>query len=187
MVSFVISLLLASEMVLLAATLFLLLNIGFIRLNSLHGIRNDGLPEGKKAPSWQQADITGTLRVSPSEIHWQILLFGDHSLVSFPLLIRGINRFQEEEKDVELMILARANNTSGITALSSLGLQAPVIQVDSAMYHRFRVRVMPFLIILDPQGIVQWRGLVNTDEHLQRAWQSQKEQIAATGRHWYAN
>jgi len=54
--------------------------------------------------------------------------------------------------------------------VQELGLQVPVVSVDSTFYDRFRVRVMPFTFFLDPDGIIRRVGPIGNEEQLMLAW-----------------
>lgn len=158
------------ELVCIALTILAIVRNGFARLNSAVGIARDGFPPGTKVPPWSLADIEGHLRVTPALNHWQFLVFVDQSLASFPELISGMHRLDREIQEVEVLIISRESREDCQETAALLGLQVSVVPVEPVFYERFRVRIMPFAFLLDPDGSVHWVGLVNTEEQLFHAW-----------------
>jgi hypothetical protein len=160
------------EILLIALVLLAMVRTGFARLESSIGIARDGLSPGKPAPSWSLPDLEGHLRVTPAGDHWQLLIFADHSLASFPNLVTGMNHLAATAQELEILVLSRDSRELCEATVRALDLQVPVVQVDQAFYDNFRVRVMPFATLLDSQGIVRWVGLVNTEEQLFHTWRT---------------
>lgn len=158
------------EVVLTALVLLAMVRIGFARLESSIGIARDGLPPGKSAPSWRLLDLEGRLRVTPASDHWQFLIFAEHSLASFPNLVAGMNHLAVTVQELEVLILSRESREFCEAMARALDLTVPIVQVDQALYDKFRVRVMPFAFLLDSGGIVRWVSLVNTGQQLSHAW-----------------
>lgn len=97
------------ELLLLGLAFLAIVRIGFFRLESSLGIARDGLPPGKMAPPWSLLDVKGHLRVTPASTHWQLLVFADHSLASFPDLVAGMNQVIISARDLEVVVLSRDN------------------------------------------------------------------------------
>jgi hypothetical protein len=162
------------ELILLALIVLTMMRLGFAHLESRFGLAREGLTLGKKAPSWMLPDTTGMLRSTPAYDRWQFLIFTDHSLISFPDLLHGMHHLSQASKDVEILVLARGGKEHCETIIRELKLHIPVIPVDQAFYDRYHVRVMPFTTLLDPNGIIRWVGLVNTEDQLFLGWQMAK-------------
>src|SRR5436190_11003177 len=90
------------ELVSIALVLLVIVRSGYVRLNSSIGIARDGFPPGKAAPSWSLADLEGHLRVTPAgDHHWQLLVFANRSLASFPELISGMQHLSQNAQELE--------------------------------------------------------------------------------------
>lgn len=150
--------------------LLAIVRTGFIRLSSSIGIGRDGFPPGKAAPSWSLPDLEGHLRVTPAGDHWQLLVFANRSLATFPELISGMHHVSQNAQELEVLLISQDSPADCRDSAEELNLQVPIVPVDPAFYDRFRVRVMPFVFFLDPRGIVRWVGLVNTETQLIHAW-----------------
>jgi len=149
--------------VLCLALLLALLGVGHLRLSGSDAIERDGLARGQRAPAWRLADVTGQVRSSPPSRPLQLVVFADHSLRSFPSVAAGL-RALDGDDELEIVVLTRGPAGPAEEALAGLGLAAiPVVQGSPALYARYNVRVMPFLIFVDSAGRVRASSLVNHD------------------------
>lgn len=155
---------------LLSLTALAMIRLAMLRLESPLGRREDGLTPGTSAPTWRVTDTVGTPRYVPSESNRQALLFADHSLVSFPKLVSGLLRLQEDAPDLELIMLSRVD--AGVTAKACelLGLEVPLVIVDDRFYKRHNVWVMPHILFLDEHGTVLVAGNVAEPTGLANMW-----------------
>lgn len=157
--------------VLVLFAMLALVRIAAVRLDSSLGILRDGLPEGSVAPAWHLPDTTREMRQVPSDgARWRLLLFANHSLIEFPDLATGVMRLTTDEPDLEALVLTRTDVGLTATACDLLGLDVPVLAVDDDFYWRHNVRVMPFVFVVDPNGIVRASGIVAFEEALLRMW-----------------
>lgn len=165
---------------LLLLGLLALARIGLLRLESPLGIIRDGLPGGAPAPRWQLADTEGVLRGVPSG-RWQLLLFADHSLREFPEVAGAVAGLVEREPDLEALMLTGKRADLAVETAQALELDLPVVAVDADFYWRHNVRVMPFVIVLDPQGTVRAEGLPNDEARLDMIWERARVAAFADG------
>jgi hypothetical protein len=149
--------------------LLVTVRIGFGRLESAIGIARDGPRRGGAAPKWHALDDRGQERNVPNRSRWQLLVFADHCLQSFPDLITAMNRFQAEPVAFEVIVVARGSAHLVRTAAGTLGNAVPIVSVDQAFYDRHNVRVMPYAVLVDDQGIVRWTGIANHEGQLRHA------------------
>jgi hypothetical protein len=154
-----------------------ILRIGMTRLESYLGLGRDGLPLGTLAPAWELRDSTGEIHQAPSRENWQLLVFGDHSLKEFPAVVDGIRQLASLS-GVEAILLSRANVRAVSEVARSFQLSVPIVSVDQRFYSKHNVRVMPFLIILDPDGRVRAEGLVNYEETVLKMWRRSQLSLA---------
>jgi hypothetical protein len=97
------------------------------------------------------------------------LVFADHCLESFPDLVTAMNRLQTEPFTIEVIVVSRGSARLVRTAAGTLGIAVPIVSVDQAFYDRHNVRVMPYAVLVDDQGIVRWTGIANHEGHLRHA------------------
>jgi hypothetical protein len=166
---------------LVVLTVVALVGIGIVRLESPLGVLRDGLQPGERAPRWALPDLDGVERRSPSG-RWQLLVFGDHSLREFGGFADALNRFQESNPELELVVLSRGHpDLTDYILRQVLDLRMPIVHVDEAFYRRFDVRVMPFLYFIDPGGVVRAPAIVNQESTLLRMWQLAQARAAEAG------
>jgi hypothetical protein len=119
-------------MICIFLTLLALAGLGFMRLESRFGLEHEGLKLGQNAPTWQHFDAEGNVFRSPSQRHWQLLLFANHSLRSFPELVMGINQFARTFRDIEVLIVSRQDAASCLSTRQQLDLHVPILPVKQA-------------------------------------------------------
>ena len=139
-----------------------ILGITHVYLLGSDSIERDGLRRGTQAPSWSLLDSFGNLHHSPPRSPLQLIIFGDHSLKSFPSVVEGLQKLSKLVPDLDMVFLVRkANNRTG-PMLEILGLAGLPISIGSdKLYGRYNVRVMPFVMFIDSAGLVRGSGLIN--------------------------
>jgi hypothetical protein len=155
--------------VLLLAAALALLGIAQVRLSGQDAIERDGMATGRRAPRWFLTDERGTLRSSPPTMPLQLVVFADHSLRSFPSVADGLRDLVAGGAAVEIVLLLSQPSPVAGQVLAELGLDAVAVVTGSpALYAKYNVRVGPFLIFVDCDGVVRASSLVN------HAWQVAK-------------
>ena len=151
-----------------AAALLALLGVGQLALAGPDAIERDGLARGQSAPAWSLPDAAGMLHTSPPGRPLQLVVFGDHSLRSFPSVVAGLRSLRDDPAaDVEIVVMTKSDAGHSRSALSQLGLDGiAVLSGTRAIYASYNVRVMPFAIFVDAAGRVRASSLVNHDWQL---------------------
>lgn len=139
-----------------------MVRVGQLRLNSSAGIMRDGLPPGTHSPVWTAADVEGVRRDFPARGRWQLLLFSDHSLKDFAETVDGLRALIEDPESPDLVLLTRRQPELTELIVSSLGLRIPIVPVMDYTYNHYNVRVMPFAVVVDDEGVVRLSRLVST-------------------------
>lgn len=147
-----------------------LIRLATLRLDSPLGRLRDGLLEGTPAPPWELRDATGLPRNVPHGSKWQLLVFGDYTLVEFPGIVSALQRLGREHDDLEILLLSRVEENVTVRAAQALRLDVPVVSVDDDLYWRYNVRVMPFVFVVQPDGVVRSSGVVSDEEVLLNMW-----------------
>ena len=154
--------------------------LGLVRLESRLGVEGDGIAVGGEAPRWALEDSEGLLRFSPPAAGWMMVLFADHSLREFPGVVEGINALRDEP-DLTIVMATRANPAAARFFVEAMNLPVALLPVDSRFYRDHKVRVMPFVQIIDASGRVQANGLVNRPETVLRMWEYAQRGPAGNG------
>lgn len=156
-------------LLLIVATILVVISTGIGRLESSIGIISDGIPIGRAAPSWNLSDLQGVFQRTPTHDKWQFLIFADRSLGGFLPVIAGMHALSVED-NLQVLQLSRDSQEFCAAMARGLDLQVPVVPVEDTFYDQFRVRVMPFGFLIDPTGVVRWRGLVSAEEQMRHVW-----------------
>ena len=138
-----------------------LLGIAHVRLSGSDSIERDGLAVGMRAPAWSLPDEAGRVHTSPPPA-LQLVVFADHSLKSFPSVVEGLRDLLTGDPELEIVLLLRQRNAIAAPLLRELGLGRVAVLIGSpGLYARYNVRVGPFLIFADCDGVVRGSSLVN--------------------------
>jgi len=151
----------AAEILLLLACVSALIALGVGSLESRMGITRDGIGIGKRAPMWQARDLAGQVRRGPHGSSWQVLVFADQELAVFQDLRAGLNRIHSSDSDIEVLLLSPRSKEICDVIADSLAISVPMIPAAEDLYGRFRVRVKPFVHVIDPHGVVRAKGVAN--------------------------
>lgn len=167
------------SLVVLVLAVGLLVNLGARQLSTPVAIAHDGPRTGRPAPRLDLRALDGGTLVVPSGRR-QVLLFGDHSLMDFEELLDLLTDARADRPDV--VVLGSSDRTSA-ALLEGLELTVPAAVVPHRVYDRFRVRVMPYAVVVDAAGRVATSGLVNTPFQLRHLAQVglETEPLPATG------
>jgi hypothetical protein len=157
---------------LLVAAALAFLGIAHVRLSGQEAIERDGLATGRRAPVWSLTDPAGTLHTSPPSMPLQLVVFADHSLKSFPSVADGLRELLADGAPVEIVLLLRQPSPMAEPVLAELGLHAVAVLTGSpALYAKYNVRVGPFLIFVDHDGLVRASSLVNYSWQVAKLYQ----------------
>lgn len=153
--------------VLLAASVLAIFGVVHLYMSGGDAIQRDGLRRGSRAPRWSLVDLAGKTRTSPPIANpLQLIVFGDHSLKSFPSVVEGLKTLLDEP-DLEVIVLLQRPRPLAESMLQVLGLGAVPIVVGSAqLYGRYNVRVTPFVMFIDKHARVRASSLVNHEWQL---------------------
>jgi|SRR5579872_427421 len=128
------------------------------------GIARDGIRVGRQAPVWAANDAFGALQQCPNRSAWQVLVFADQELAFFSDLAAGLNHIRQSEPLVDVVIVSSRSREICQVIAETLELTVPIVPDSTDLYRRFRVRVRPFVHVIDPKGIVRAKGIANYEE-----------------------
>jgi hypothetical protein len=155
------------------------LGITHIDMSSSEGIERDGLHRGIPAPTWSLPASSGRDVRSPPSSGLQLILFADHSLVSFPSVVDGLKSLRREAPELEIVLLLQTQNTIAAPALRLLGLDGiSVVTGSSSLYGRYNMRAMPWLMFVDSSGRVRCSSIVNHAWQIDKLWRLARVPLA---------
>jgi hypothetical protein len=168
---------------LLVAAALALLGIAHVRLSGPEAIERDGLAAGQRAPAWSLTDPAGVVHTSPPSRALQLVVFADHSLTSFPSVADGLRDLLADGARVQIVLLLRQPSPMAEPVLAELGLGAVAVLTGSPMlYAKYNVRVGPFLMFVDRDGLVRASSLVNHSWQVAKLYQLAMLPVAAAAR-----
>ncbi|HUZ36594.1 MAG TPA: hypothetical protein VMV17_09705 [Streptosporangiaceae bacterium] len=141
-------------------------------LSGSRALADDGLPRGSAAPAWSLTDTAGSPAASPPQAGpLQLIVFADHSLKSFPSVADGLRELAERAPGLEIVMLTRqpGDLARAVLDMNELG-RVPVVTGSPALYGKYNVRVMPFLVFVDSAGRVRACSLVNHAWQVAKLW-----------------
>jgi hypothetical protein len=154
-----------------AAAVLAIFGVTHVAMSSPTAIEHDGLHRGLAAPAWSLPDASGRILRSPPDKPFQLIVFTDHSLKSFPSVVEGLKTLASEAAHPEIIVLLREDNAAAAGVLRLLGLgDLPVVTGTPSLYGRYNVRVTPFVIFADSAGRVRASSLVNHDWQIMKLW-----------------
>lgn len=171
----------ALSLVVLVLAVALYVSVGASQLHGPLAIAYDGPRAGRAAPRLDVATLDGGRVVVPSGRR-QVLLFADHSLMDFEEILELLG--SDDRGLPDLVVLGSTDRTSA-ELLRGLELRVPAAMVPHSVYERYRVRVMPYAVVVDADGNAVTSGLVNTQfqlRHLAQVGQRAEPVAQAAGR-----
>jgi hypothetical protein len=174
-----------------AAVIAIFATVEVYYLSGSRAIAEDGLRRGSHAPRWSLADSSGQLVHSPPRARpVQLIVFSDHSLKSFPSVAEGLRALATGAPSPEIVVLTRQGSEIAAPVLAILGLgSVPVLTGSPALYGKYNVRVMPFVVAVDAAGLVRASSLVNHAWQIEKLWRLAQIPLEPgerrTERHWW--
>lgn len=160
MATTVLTVLVLLSLVVLLLAVSLYVSVGASQLHGAEAIAYDGPRVGRAVPRLDVATIGADARVVVPSGRRQVLLFADHSLMDFEEILELLSA--EDRADLpDLAVLGSTDRTSA-ELISGLGLRVPAAMVAHTVYEGYRVRVMPYAVVVEADGTAVTSGLVNT-------------------------
>lgn len=170
----------------LALNLLLLRQFGIVYLGTAEGVSRDGLKLGAEAPRFATIADDGTeVTFQPTSNAWQLLVFGSASCSVCRSLIPHLNHFVRQSNGVKVTYLSQSSLGDTREFKESTRPEVPVFSVPSSVGDQYQVRVTPFAFLIDPEGRIRSKGILNTGDHimsmLRRAGLPMPEQSKESG------
>jgi methylamine dehydrogenase accessory protein MauD len=139
--------------------------LGIMYLGSAEGVSRDGLTPGTKAPDFSLTDQYGSpQRLSDYRGKPAVLLFGSPHCSPCRVLMPQLDEWARNHSDVGVLWLNAASEEESTKMVSDLGTTLPVAPYSPTenLMDKYRVRVTPFMFLVDESGVVRVKGLLNT-------------------------
>jgi methylamine dehydrogenase accessory protein MauD len=154
---------------LIVLVLLLYRQLGIMYLGTAEGVSRDGLPRGTVAPDFNLTDQYGQpQRLGAYRGKPTALLFGSPSCGPCRLLVPQLHDWAKKHPDISVLWLNAATEEESLRFVSEVGASLPVAPYtpESKMLDKYKVRVTPFIFMLDEVGVIRAKGLVNNKSGL---------------------
>ena len=155
----------AIVLVLILLVILLYRQLGIMYLGSAEGVSRDGLAPGAKAPDFSLADQYGNVqRLGDYRGKPTVLLFGSPHCSPCRILLPQLHDWAKAHPEVGVLWLNAASEEESLKMVSDTGATLPIVPYtpQENLMDKYRVRVTPFMFLVDESGIVKVKGLVNT-------------------------
>jgi methylamine dehydrogenase accessory protein MauD len=152
-------------LVLLVLVFVLYRQLGVMYLGSAEGVSRDGIDKGTRAPDFTLTDQYGTPHtLSQYRGHPVLLLFGSPHCSPCRVLLPQLHDWARAHPDVTVLWLNATSPEESLKFVSDTGASLPILPHEPGqnLLDRYKVRVTPFLFMLDENGVVRAKGLANT-------------------------
>ncbi|HMA36924.1 MAG TPA: redoxin domain-containing protein [Chloroflexia bacterium] len=148
--------------------LLLYRQLGILYLGTAAGVSRDGLPVGSTAPEFALPDAEGHVQsLSSYRGRNVLLLFGSPQCDPCRRLLPGLQEFAAGNgREFAVLWLNQAAPEVTRHFQAETGATLPMLSYQGGVNDAYRVRVTPFLFMIDPAGVIKAKGLVNTKSQL---------------------
>lgn len=139
--------------------------LGIMYLGSAEGVSRDGLDKGTRAPDFSLTDQYGDAQhLAGYRGRPVLLVFGSPHCSPCRTLLPQMHEWVRTHQDVVPIWLNAASAEESLKFVSDTGATIPVASYspETNLMDQYKVRVTPFMFMLDETGVVRAKGLVNT-------------------------
>lgn len=121
-----------------------------------------GLAVGSPAPTFETASLNGA-RVSSQDFAGKgyLMVFASPSCPSCQDLFPALSALRELDDPPGLVLIAYGDEDDAQSLLSPYGLDTVALKWDDAIRDAYRVRVVPFMYLIDEEGLILNAGSVS--------------------------
>jgi methylamine dehydrogenase accessory protein MauD len=175
LISYIVLWLIALSLIVLVLLLYR--QLGIMYLGSAEGVSRDGLARGTAAPDFSLTDQYGNAqRLAAYRGKPTALLFGSPNCGPCRLLIPQLHEWAKKHPAVSVLWLNAATPEESARFVSEVGATLPVAPYspETKLLDTYKVRVTPFLFMLDEVGVIRAKGLVNNKSGLDLYYREMK-------------
>ncbi|HEX4648457.1 MAG TPA: methylamine dehydrogenase accessory protein MauD [Steroidobacteraceae bacterium] len=142
-----------------------------------------GLAVGEPAPLLEVADLEGQahrLGAARADRRSTLLLFVSPTCPVCKSLLPAVKSSRRDERRwLEVILASDGDSTEQREFVRNQGLDGIPYVVSGALGLAYQVSRLPFAALLDEQGILRARGLVNSREHLESLFEAKRLGVAS--------
>ena len=144
---------------------------------------NRGLTVGEPAPVLEVADLDGRahrLGSPRADGRSTLLLFVSPSCPVCKSVLAAVKSSASDERSwMDVILASDGDRSEQLEFVRAQGLDGIPYIVSSALGLAYQVSRLPFAALLDEQGILRARGLVNSREHLESLFEAKRLGVAS--------
>jgi methylamine dehydrogenase accessory protein MauD len=144
---------------------------------------NRGLTVGEPAPALEVTDLAGTvlkLGVKRVDGRSTMLLFVSPTCPVCKTLLPAVKSSRRDERAwMDVILASDGDLTEQQAFVRSQGLEAIPYVVSAALGLAYQVSRLPFAALVDENGVLRARGLVNSREHLESLFEAKRLGVAS--------
>jgi hypothetical protein len=153
-----------------AVLIVLLRTFGSFYLNTRSGVSRDGLALGTRAPGFTAPTARGTKLTLPANHgRWRALFSVSAACEECYAAMPGLAELQaelDEQMRVVMLLPVEADEVPDMPLLHNSPIEVAIVGHEG-LRQQYRIRVMPFMRVVDPDGIVRAKGVVRNRERLE--------------------
>lgn len=169
-----------------AVLIILLRTFGSFYLNSRSGVNRDGLSLGTRAPSFSAPSVAGaSVRIPATDGRWRALFSVTAACEECYAAMRPLADLQADLDDqlrVVMLLPVVANELPDMPLLRDTPIDVAIVGHEG-LRRAYRIRVLPFVHVLDPAGVVRAKGVMHNRERLEHLLGEAGMQHPLLGRH----
>jgi methylamine dehydrogenase accessory protein MauD len=145
-------------------------SLGTVYLSTRDGISRDGLAIGSRAPEFEAEDAEGGRRPLKSFLgKWLVLVFAAPTCQICWRLTPNLPALRKDiDGHADVLLLLRGDRDAAREYQRAIHDTLPVFAIGKrGVAEHYKVRVSPFVHILDPAGVIRAKGLVNSVENIE--------------------
>jgi methylamine dehydrogenase accessory protein MauD len=143
----------------------------------------NGLKVGEAAPLVDVSDADGRARIigAPGdERRSTLLMFVSPTCPICKTLLPVLKSSRRGEQDwLEIILASDGDGASHTEFRREHGLEAFPYVISSALGMAYQINRLPYAVLLDDQGVVLARGIINSREHLESLFEAKKLGVAS--------
>ena len=142
-----------------------------------------GLKVGEAAPLVDASDADGrahTIGAPSIEGRSTLLMFVSPTCPICKTLLPVLKSSRRDERDwLEIILASDGEGASHTTFRREHGLEPFPYVISSALGMAYQINRLPYAVLLDDQGVVLTRGIINSREHLESLFEAKKLGVAS--------
>ena len=129
-----------------------------------------GLSLGTQAPDFLATDYEGkTVSLAETDGKWRVLAFVSPTCSACENTLNALGNLWEEQQDIGVVVVGGADRKVNQEYAAEHDTRIPVWTVASKVVKDlYLVQGIPFAFILDRNGVILAKGVLNTQEHIQQ-------------------